>query len=113
MLEEKLEKRRAKKMEKLQQKHENENKVLWRIKASFIYSWQNTPTVRMLFIGCLLIFQRIKIENVDGATEEVDLLKKQEMEKQQLIENDANMENEIEQVYFKSFATIKLVTPVR
>ncbi|XP_028390926.1 uncharacterized protein LOC114515809 [Dendronephthya gigantea] len=67
MLEEKLEKRRAKKMEKLQQKHENENK-------------------------------RIKIENVEGATEEVDLLKKQEMEKQQLIENDANMENEIEQI---------------
>ena len=43
-------------------------------------------------------FQRIKIENVDGATEEVDLLKKQEIEKQELMENNANMENEIEQV---------------
>jgi hypothetical protein len=43
-------------------------------------------------------FQRIKIENVDGATEEVDLLKKQEIEKQKLMENDANMENEVEQV---------------
>jgi hypothetical protein len=45
-------------------------------------------------------FQRIKIETVDGATEEVDLLKKQEIEKQELMENDANMENEIEQVVY-------------
>ena len=35
---------------------------------------------------------------MDGATEEVDLLKKQEIEKQKLLENDANRENEIEQV---------------
>lgn len=67
MLEQKLEQRRAMKLDKLQQKHENEHK-------------------------------RIKIENVDGTTEEIDLLKKQEMERLDLTRNDSRMENEVEQI---------------
>jgi hypothetical protein len=40
MLEEKLEKRRKMKMEKLQQKHENENKVVFTSYRTCLASWR-------------------------------------------------------------------------
>ena len=43
MLEEKLEKRRKMKMEKLQQKHENENKVCEELNIFFVVSESSTP----------------------------------------------------------------------
>ena len=88
-------------MQKLEQKHENENKVCEQLKDldCKLDNVSDSTKKDVQYKSMWHVkFQRIKIENVDGATEEVDLLKKQEIEKQKLMENDANRENEIEQV---------------